>query len=33
MCGGACVRACVRAWVSDVGAPFEHVFDDVGHEN
>nr|DAK45679.1 MAG TPA: hypothetical protein [Caudoviricetes sp.] len=24
---------CVRAWVSDVGAPVEHVFDDVGHEN
>nr|DAS85828.1 MAG TPA: hypothetical protein [Caudoviricetes sp.] len=33
VCGGACVRACVRARVSGAGAPFEHVFDDVGHEN
>lgn len=36
-CAGARVRVrmcvCVRAWVSDVGVPVEHVFDDVGHEN
>ena len=24
---------CVRAWVSDVGVPVEHVFDDAGHTN